>query len=205
MEDTIRSGAKEMIGRKLANLNPETSGIIKRFLNDIRVNGQSENTITAYLSVLPAFFQKVDKKIAEITRDDVFSWFSEYRIDKAPKTINNRLALIKVFFDYCIDEEKIIQDNPVYYKWRAKEPKTLPRHLSISELTKLKVYMENLPIRDRAILHVLLDTGIRNSELVSLTVDDISFEDRTITLNTKGHKKLFCTPLITMPYAPLRG
>lgn len=166
----------------------ETANLINSFIQELRILNRSENTIIAYLFVLQTLFRDIGKNITEITRDDLFYWFEKYRIGKEPRTINQRLALVKIFFDYCCLDLNIIEDNPVYYKWRAKQPKTLPRHLSFAERTKVVLLMEELKLRDRAMLHSFFDTGYRVSELVSITKDDISFENRTITLKTKGKK-----------------
>jgi site-specific recombinase XerD len=49
-----------------------------------------------------------------------------------------------------------------------------------------KSYHKNTKIRDVAILMMFLGTGIRNSELVGLNVDDINFEDLSFVVTRKG-------------------
>ena len=49
-----------------------------------------------------------------------------------------------------------------------------------------KAYHENTKIRDVAILTLFLGTGIRNSELVGLNIDDIDFEDMSFAVTRKG-------------------
>ncbi|MCW3491533.1 tyrosine-type recombinase/integrase [Dethiobacter alkaliphilus] len=177
----------------LMQSDKETASFLLDFLNDLTVDGLSDNSIKAFRSFLPSFFLDVGKKPFEVKREDVYNWLQVYKVHKngkpkAARTINQRLILLKIFFDYCIDEINIV-DSPVYLRWMIKLPQTMPRHLSEVELTKLKVEMEEMLLRNRAIVSVFLDTGYRNSELASIRIDDISLKERTIFAETKGKKK----------------
>ncbi|NLK38469.1 MAG: tyrosine-type recombinase/integrase [Epulopiscium sp.] len=175
-------------------IDPETVSNIEYFIEEKKnVRGWSEHTIAAMRSVLYSFFAKINKKIADVTQDDVIEWLDEYRIDektgkpKKPATINQRLALLKIFFIYAT-EEFGLKNVPIYKKWRQKEPLSVPRSLSESEYSQLKAYVKTLALRDRTMVLIALDTGLRASELVSLTTANISLEDRSIQVLTKGKK-----------------
>lgn len=78
---------------------------------------------------------------------------------------------------------------------RPRLDKKLPVHLSVDEMFHLldKVNPEELPtrhpIRDKAILELLYATGIRCSELVSITMQDVDMENKQIRIKGKGRKE----------------
>jgi integrase/recombinase XerC len=80
----------------------------------------------------------------------------------------------------------------------AKERKTLPKVLSPDEITLLLDTVEerigetrnpDLALRDRAIFELFYATGIRLSELVGLSVDDIDFDRQALRVLGKGNKE----------------
>ncbi|MFC1929058.1 tyrosine-type recombinase/integrase [Chloroflexota bacterium] len=99
--------------------------------------------------------------------------------------INTYVRGIKSFWSW-LDREGTIKDNPLAKVPAPKIPKRLPKVLTEEELTRvLKVANES--DRDRAMVNLLLDSGIRLSELVGLTPDDV-YED-TVKVFGKGRKE----------------
>ena len=97
--------------------------------------------------------------------------------------INQALAAIKAFYGWLNDVEAMT-DNPTSRIRMVRRPRRLPR-LVLSQEDALRLVeapdLSNaLGVRNRAILEVFYATGIRRQELLSLDMDDISFDERTL-------------------------
>lgn len=110
---------------------------------------------------------------------------------KATATIARRLAALKAFYQFMLKENYVTKD-PTDELSSPKLERKLPKVLTVEEVEKLL----NQPdasnptgIRDKAMLEVLYATGIRVSELVSLNLDDVDFDERFVRCVGKGSKE----------------
>ena len=55
-------------------------------------------------------------------------------------------------------------------RWRPKIPQSLPKYLTDSELARVKMLLENLTLRNRALILFLVSSGCRKSELSNLYI-----------------------------------
>lgn len=108
-----------------------------------------------------------------------------------PITLNNQIATLKVFFGYLIDEEYLEEkNNPMRRIKSLKEEKRVILTFNDAEVKRIinDVKEETYSnIRDKLILIMLFDTGIRVSELCNIKVSDISM--RHILIHGKGSKQ----------------
>ncbi len=108
-------------------------------------------------------------------------------------TLNNYLRNIKVFFNW-LEENRIIKNNTVKECKFVKVVRSAKDQLTDAEYTRLVKSMDCTKyheFRDYTITNLLFDTGMRLSETLSLTIDDVDFDRRTIYLKadrTKGKK-----------------
>lgn len=93
------------------------------------------------------------------------------------------VASIKSFFKWCL-KEKLIDDDPSDRLEKPGKPKQLPKALDTGEVLALINACAHAkdPVRDLAILMLLVETGIRAGELVSLTLDRVNVEARFVTV-----------------------
>ncbi|MEE0726109.1 MAG: tyrosine-type recombinase/integrase, partial [Clostridium saudiense] len=108
-------------------------------------------------------------------------------------TLNNYLRNIKVFFNWC-EENSLIKYNTVADVKFIKEKRKIKDQITDDEykkiikaidLTKFNEY------RDYIVIQLIMDTGMRLSECLSLTIDDIDVVRKTVFLSaevTKGKK-----------------
>lgn len=95
--------------------------------------------------------------------------------DLAPRTRARKMASLRSFYDYLVDEQQM-DHNPCAYLPSPKLSQNLPQILSEQEvLALLEAPTLDKPTgyRDRAMLEVLYGSGLRVSELVGLNVGDI--------------------------------
>lgn len=111
--------------------------------------------------------------------------------------LNRKIACLKGYFAY-LESEKILSKDPMSRVRSAKESKLLPKVLSPEEIDVLLETVEErigqtknpqLALRNRAIFELFYATGIRLSELVSLSVDDFDFRRHTLRVVGKGQKE----------------
>lgn len=111
--------------------------------------------------------------------------------NEKPITLNNNLATLKVFFNYLIDEEYLEEkDNPLRRIKSMKEVKRIILTFNDEEVRRIisDVKEETYSnIRDKLILIMLFDTGIRVSELCAIDKADVSM--RHILIHGKGSKQ----------------
>lgn len=118
-----------------------------------------------------------------------------------PKSVKRKIASLKAFFHY-LEIEEIIENNPfhkiqVKYKEPFILPKTIPLNL-IEQIIKFAYleqnssttfYSKRIALRNTLILELLFATGMRISELCSLTTEQINFNDYIIKIYGKGSKE----------------
>jgi integrase/recombinase XerD len=110
---------------------------------------------------------------------------------KATATIARRLAALKAFYQFLV-REKRIKNDPTANLESPKLEKRLPKVLTVSEVERLlgqPDLVQPAGIRDRAMLELLYATGIRVSELVSLSLADVSLDMGYIKCEGKGSKE----------------
>jgi len=128
---------------------------------------------------------KVDRHVLR----DYLSHLAERSIAK--NSIARKLSAIRSFFRYLAREE-IIPKNPIEQVSSPKLDKRLPSFLTKEEMEKLLNAPDiSTPLgqRDRALLELLYASGLRVSELVSLTPEQIDMESNEIRVLGKGSKE----------------
>jgi tyrosine recombinase XerC len=109
-----------------------------------------------------------------------------------PASIQRKLSTLRSFFKYLQRKLKV-KANPASSLEAPKRKKRLPRALSwpqVKSLLEPSLYQkEKEGLRDRAILELLYNTGLRLAEISSLKKKDINFEEGEIKVLGKGNKE----------------
>jgi len=107
-------------------------------------------------------------------------------------TVNGYFRALRTFFNW-LEREELIIENPFENLKPPKIDKKVIQALSPTEIDRLfKVCSGKsmLDVRNRAILSIFLDTGLRISELVNLTLDDVDFDNGSLLIRKgKGGKQ----------------
>ena len=162
-------------------------------------------TVAEYEADLEFFFNWLEPlfqdgmRFEELDTRTVREFLAHLRHDRhySPSGLNRKIACLKGYFAY-LEVEKLLSNNPMSRVRSAKERKTLPKVLSPDEISLLLDTVEerigetrnpDLALRDRAIFELFYATGIRLSELVGLSVDDIDFDRQALRVLGKGNKE----------------
>ena len=118
--------------------------------------------------------------LEEITRRDVEA-FIEHEQDRGNKitTIRTKLVSVQAFLRYLVEEE-IVSPDIFSRRIRLQLPERLPRAMDPDDLRKLLSVIEDT--RDRAMIMVLLRTGMRIGELLNTKVIDVHIKERRIEI-----------------------
>jgi integrase/recombinase XerD len=125
------------------------------------------------------FYTSLGKsRLEEIVRDDLEA-FVENEQDRGTKITSARTRLMYLlgFLRFLI-EDNVIPETLLRRKIRLKLPDVLPRAMNPSDVRQLLSVIG--PIRDRALILVLLRTGMRIGELLALKVNDLDIRERKI-------------------------
>lgn len=177
-------------------INNET---MELFENKMREKGKSENTIKNYLYDLKHFQAFDPTQGGTGAFDALQKRIKEYRthLEKsgaAPSTLNRRIQTLRTFFSVMV-EEGLIDENPA----SGLKPKTIAKQNETKWLERsqvkaifaaiVEVEPKKTRVQYRAIMSVLVNTGIRVQELCDLKMSDLDFEQGMLTVSDgKGGK-----------------
>ncbi len=109
----------------------------------------------------------------------------------SPNTINNYIRNIKVFYNYLIDEE-VIRTNPFKNIKFLKKRDRIKEALTEREIRKILIQFDLTTFygyRNWIITRLLLTTGARVGEMLSVEEDDIDFKNKAIVMRDTKNKK----------------
>jgi integrase/recombinase XerC len=158
----------------------------------------SAHTITSYKNDIGQFIAFINPNnesfdIADINYQQIRAWVASLLKDKiAARSVNRKLSSLKSFFKY-LQRQQIIDVNPMAKISGPKTPKRLPVFVDEHQMEDLfaEVKFEEgfNGLRDRLILDLFYQTGIRRSELTNLKEIDIDLFNSTIKVLGKRNKE----------------
>lgn len=153
------------------------------------------------------FIKEIDIKdmtldtVSKITLQDIHAFLGYLKncYHSKPATLARKTASIRMLFKYLCNKMKRIPNNPSQDLESPKLGKRLPKYLTLEESKKLlKATKEHSKkshgnhdnsMRDFAIITLFLNCGMRLSELTSINMNDIDFENNKLTVIGKGDKE----------------
>jgi len=158
---------------------PDWDGAMTAFLAEKQMRSGSHGTVEKYGSLLRRFFGGLDGKTPDlVTPDEVFTFsYGKGPSGREPSaaTVNLRLAAISSLYGFLL-RMGLVAVNPCDRVQRARQEPPPPRGLDQGEIRRLFAAIPDSPAgkRDRAIALTCLLTGRRRSEILNLTVGDLS-------------------------------
>lgn len=169
---------------------------VEQFLDALWLESNlAENTLSAYrrdLSTVVEWLHHRGLSLLEARHGDLHALLAERREGGYKATSLARLlSAMRRLFQYLY-RERVRTDNPGALLASPKLPRRLPKDLSEAQVERLlqtPVVEQPLELRDKAMLEVLYATGLRVSELVGLTMSDISLRQGVLRVIGKGSKE----------------
>ena len=158
--------------------------------------GLSANTLKSYNYEINLYQTYLEDKLSiidieKVSKEDIENYLKYcYLKNEDSKTISHKITTIYNFHNYLL-REKVIKDNQAEFIDRPKLAKHLPYTLTVKEIDKLLdiALVTVFDYRDKAMLELMYGTGLRVSELVSLTVYDVDFYNAFLRIKGKGSKE----------------
>lgn len=158
--------------------------------------GLSDNTLSAYRSDLQQYARWLSGigrgALADAGADDLQAFLGQaLRDGRSQRSVARFLAAARAFYRYLLREGRIAQD-PTQLIENPKQGRPLPKSLSEADVERLLDAPDpedDIECRDRAMLELLYATGLRVSELISLTLPQLSLNQGVIRVIGKGSKE----------------
>ncbi len=177
-------------------MQQQDHAFIEQFLDALWLERNlAENTLSAYrqdLQTLAEWLRRNQVDFVHAGAADLQAFLAE-RLDKGFKATSSArlLSAMRRFFLYLY-REKQRDDDPCAGLAAPKLPQRLPKDLSesqVSALLEAPAIDQPIELRDKAMLELLYATGLRVSELVGLTLSDVSLRQGVVRVIGKGNKE----------------
>ena len=161
-----------------------------------------EKTIKAYKIDLHQFQKSLNTfSLSMINPSLLEKYICHLHQTYKPKTAKRKIASVKAFFHYLEYKDYIAQNPFSKIQIKFREPVILPKTIPLNTIelflstmyTKMSYapneYQRRNTLRDIAVIELLFATGMRISEICSLSPSDINLVNRTILIYGKGAKE----------------
>ena len=175
---------------------PTPSELIDAFCDQVWLqDGLAQSSLTSYrrdLGQWAAWLERRSSGLLQAQRTDVEAFLADQFRAKAKATsIARRLSSVRRFYALQVQQGTLRADPTLRVK-APKLPRRLPKNLSEAKVEALLAAPDaktTLGLRDRAMLETLYATGLRVSELVGLTLAQISLDMGVVRVLGKGSKE----------------
>lgn len=158
--------------------------IIKRFMIDMLAKGLKQSTIKSYMNYVNPFFDYTKLNYREVTAQSITDYIAIKRVTKNKKgQLNSQNYLcninkaLSIFFKWAYKKHHIEVD--IINDVESVKPKQKKKdRLSVEEIEACRDVVKN--IREKALIELMLSTGLRVGEIVALKIEHIDFKKRTI-------------------------
>lgn len=153
--------------------------------------GLSPHTVSAYMSDLHQAWREIPG-MPRPDPGDLAEWSAALSArGMAPRTVRRKISSLKAFFRFMLDEGELDED-PCRHLRTPRPGLRLPDHIGQEEAALL---LESLPLkgpldfRNRALLELAYGSGLRESEIVRLTLDRLNLEEGFVRPWGKGGRE----------------
>lgn len=170
---------------------------LKDYQNYLRLErGLSENSIENYSLDIKKIMKWLDTNEVQIdpiciSEETLQQFIYDISKEVNPRSQSRIISGLRGFFDYLVFED-FRSSNPLELIESPKIGRKLPDTLSIEEIDTLIAAIDlssKQGERNRAILETLYGCGLRVSELTSLKISDLYFDEGFIKITGKGNKQ----------------
>lgn len=161
----------------------------KTYIDYLIANRKSENTVATYTRHIQAILNFINKPDNEITYTDLLTWQRSVS-NLSSSTVALQINAIKSYFNY-LENVGAIKNNPAS-KLTLPKVKNKVKPYCTTEMVSNIINNARSP-RDKAVLSLVASTGLRMSEMATITMkqweDMKRYNARNITIVGKGDKE----------------
>ena len=172
--------------------------LLASFVRALRAENAAEPTIRTYseaIRLLAAFLVERGMPADPTTtsREHIEEFITHLLTTRSPATAHSRFRALRRFFGW-LESESEITHSPMERMKAPRLPEKPPEFLGEDELRRLlktcdgKTFIDR---RDRAIIMLFIDTGLRRRELGTLTLEDVDLDAGVVRVVGKGNRTRF--------------
>lgn len=172
--------------------------LLRSFERRLRAEAKSERTIETYTESVRLFLKDLRTRQhfpapEPIASEQIESFIGELVRTRSAATASNRYRGLQAFFRFLVREGEL----PASPLERVSAPNVPDDPVPVVQATALAALLQTTSgrsfrnRRDRAILRLLIDTGVRRGELVSMRLSDVFLDDQLISVLGKGNRRRF--------------
>jgi len=180
-------------------VRPSDLDTITDFREHLQAAGKSPKTVVTYREAALAFVAFTARKgmpvLEQVTREHLEDYFGELRLrGNRPSTVRNRQASLRAIFAWMLREDIRTGEHPMARIRLEKIPEQVLPHYADDDVLALLAAIPNkatdlLALRDRALILLLCDTGLRGQELCDVRLGHAEREARQVeVVKGKGGK-----------------
>ena len=178
--------------RDWSKLGTDLSPLLDYYLIACKVEEKSVLTLDTYKQRLSAFLASIHKSsIEKVTANDIRIFLlALHDSNIKPITVNAYYRALNTFFNWLV-AKGMLEISPMNNISPPTIPRSLPQPFSQMDIHNMLLLCSAntlLEVRNRAIILILLDTGLRLAELASLKLQSIDYSNGTIRVFGKGGK-----------------
>lgn len=167
----------------------------RSFARHLRAEGVSDRTVTIYGQAIRFFCRWLEDQgrtatVDELTRAAIREWLAQLADRNEPSTVKTRYRGLFRFCGWLVDEDEL-PEHPMR-TLSPPQPKAKPVPVlsddELAALLKACAGKDFRARRDEAMIRLLLDCGLRVSELCGLTVDGLDLDQGMALVRGKGNK-----------------
>ena len=172
------------------NYDETNDRLIRDFIKVKKLKGLSPRSLSYYDDTLRRMKKWCIKSFLELTTDDIKEYlrFMQQENNCSNTSLNNTRRIISSFYGY-LENDEFILINPIKAIPQIKETKKVKKAFTDEEVEQLRNVVYTSTERNIAIFEMLISSGLRISELLSLKRDDISLADCKGVCLGKGNKQ----------------
>lgn len=155
----------------------DTRSFIRGFQRHLKEENKSESTIAAYCKDMEQFADFIgDKNVRDVNKKDIGNFVKYVLKEKklTKKTASRKINSIKTYYRYLIEKNKVFK-NPADEINHPEIEKNPPRILSPVEYKAIRETARR-NFRNYTIIELLLQTGIKISEVSNLKIEDVKLD-----------------------------
>ena len=178
---------------------PDYQPLVQSYRRALLAANRSPGTIKTYsegLKVFGSFLASngMPQTVTTIAREHVESFITDQLVRWTPGTAKARYQAVRGFFNWLIEEGELAA-SPMIRMKAPTVPEAPPDVLTEDQLKRLLKTCDGPGFserRDKAIMMLLIDSGMRRSELAGLKVEDVDFEHNVAVVMGKGRRPRAC-------------
>lgn len=166
----------------------QNSKFVMKFISAKRIEGCSEKSLFYYENTINSMLSAINKNIKHIVTDDLRNYLAEYqkKNEISKVTVDNIRRILSSFFSWLEDEDYILK-SPARRIHKVKATLCIKNTYSDEEIELMRDTCKN--DRDLAIIDMLVSTGMRVGEMVTLKRTDVNFQERECVVLGKGDRQ----------------